>query len=152
MRLARGLFASCFVMVAACGGGGDNPPGGDDDPASPDASDDPPANGFRIESPPLTIEPGEEVTYCYYTTIDVDTEVGVKRWSSRMTAGSHHLIVYFTDQAGAPDGTLTEDCDTISGNLPVWTYSAGTPEYENVMPEGVGMLVKPQQKLFVQMH
>ena len=71
-----------------------------------------------------------------------------------MTAGSHHLILYFTDVAEQPDGTVTEDCGTVSGglNVPIWTYSAQSPEAENVMPEGVGMKVAARQPVFVQMH
>lgn len=150
MRLAHGLFASCFLIAACTAGSG----GGDDTGDDGDDTVDPPEYGFRIETPEITIAPGEEVTYCYFTTVDIDEAVGVKRWSSTMTPGSHHLIVYFTDSAGMPDGTVTEDCDTLggAGNIPVWTYSAGTPEHENVMPAGVGMTVDAQQTLFVQLH
>jgi hypothetical protein len=70
-----------------------------------------------------------------------------------MTPGSHHLIVFFTDGPQQPDGTLTENCGFAgSGIGPVWTYSAGTPYHEQVLPAGVGMRVGARQSLFVQMH
>ena len=119
-------------------------------------SNDPPApgSGFQITTPDIHIAAGDERTYCYYTTASVDEAVGVKRWSSTMTPGSHHLIVYFTKDEKQPDGTVTEDCNIASGALdfPIWTYSAQQPEAENVMPEGVGMTVAARQPLIVQMH
>ncbi len=151
--LASSVLALAFL---GCGGGGtagDDDVGDDD--TSPDAGDPPPpATGFQIVTPDIEILPGQEITYCYYTTIDVDQAVGVKRWSSTMTPGSHHLIMYFTDAAQMPDGEITTDCGVTGGGLdfPVWTYSAQTPEAEIAMPDGVGMRVEAQQKLFVQMH
>jgi hypothetical protein len=148
MRLATGLFAFSSLVLVACGGGGGG--GGDDtgdDAPGPDAD---PGLQFRINTPEIEIQPGQEVTYCYYTTVDLDDAVGVKKWSSTMSQGSHHLIVYFTDEALYPDGTVTEDCGGTG--IPYWTYSAGTPEYENAMPDGVGMTVNAQQHLYVQLH
>lgn len=161
MRLALGLLASTmsFAMVACGGGGGgdDDGVGDDDSSVTPDANDPPPpVNGFQLRSPDIEIASGEEVTYCWYTTIDIDQAVAVKKWSSTMTEGSHHLIVYFTGSEQAPDDTVTQDCGGFGGGgggaPPVWTYSAQTPEAENAMPTGVGMTVNAQQKLFVQMH
>lgn len=113
-----------------------------------------PGPSFEIVTPEIEIASGDERTYCYYTSVDVDDVVGVKRWSSTMSAGSHHLIVYFTEGAQEPDGTIVEDCGTSGsgGDIPIWTYSAQTSEAENVMPEGVGMRVRARQHLFVQMH
>lgn len=147
MRSLR-LFVPLVLSLAACGG--------DDGPSSQaDAGTDapaPPANGFRITTPDLTIHAGEEVTYCYYTTIDLDQAAGVKRWSSTMTPGSHHLIVFFGD-SGKPDGTVDQDCGGLSGgSVPYWTYSAQNPVSEAVMPTGIGMTVGARQKIYVQMH
>jgi hypothetical protein len=140
------------LVLAACNGGGG---GGGDDDVDVDAGNNPPAEGFRIQTPPITIQAGQEITYCYYTTIDIDRTMGVKRWSSVMTPGSHHLIVFFQDH-GKPDGTVDTDCNIAGGggvtNLPVWTYSAQNATAEAVMPAGIGMSVSQGQKAFVQMH
>src|SRR4026207_70213 len=99
------------ILVPALGCSLDPAEGGPGpgDPGEADASP-PPVNGFRIETPELTIAPGDELTYCYYTSLPNDQVAGIKRWSSTMTPGSHHLIVYFTSTANQPDGTVTEEC------------------------------------------
>lgn len=132
------------LALAACGGGGDDVSGDVDAP--------PAATGFTITTPDIEIMPGQEITYCYHTTIPTTATVGVKRWSSTMTPGSHHLILFLGGDQ--PDGTIESNCGfTGSGlNFPVWTYSAQTPTAEATMPQGVGMTIPAGQKVFVQMH
>lgn len=147
----RSLSLASLVLAAACGGGGE----GDDDGVDVDAGNNPPASGFRIETPDITIEAGQEITYCYYTTINIPRNMGVKKWSSVMTPGSHHLIVFFQNHSQA-DGTIDQSCGGVGdggiNNLPVWTYSAQTPTQEQAMPAGIGMQVNQGQKAYVQMH
>jgi hypothetical protein len=137
------------LALAGCGGGGTAA----DDDTDVDAGGDPPAEGFRIQTPPIVIEAGQEVTYCYYTTIPTTRAMGVKKWSSVMTPGSHHLILFF-HSGNQADGTITRDCGITGGGLgvPFWMYSAQTPTQESPMPAGVGMTVPAGQKAFVQMH
>ncbi|MBP9086840.1 MAG: hypothetical protein KBG15_12020 [Kofleriaceae bacterium] len=112
-----------------------------------------PAQGFQLKSPFVTIGAGKEETWRYFTTFRGDPEVGVKRWQSRMTPGSHHLIMYFTSSALGPDGTVQKgSCNGGSGNIPVWTYSAQSADAEAVMPAGVGMTVKNNQAICIEMH
>lgn len=126
----------------------------------------PPAHGFQLTTPPITIPAGTESTWCYYFTIPAgpaaattgggDGSHGVKRWESLMSKGSHHLIVYFTATAKAPDGTVDQNCqgfgDGTVGNLPVWSYSAQEAHASNAMPDGVGMTVAADQHGYIQMH
>jgi hypothetical protein len=114
----------------------------------------PPTEGFRITTPEIEIGAGEEVTYCFYTTIPTTRAMGVKKWSSTMTPGSHHLILFFHDGA-TPENPIVKDCGFGSGGagqLPFWMYSAQTPTQSAPMPTGVGMTVPAGQKAFVQMH
>ena len=156
-----------FVMAAAaaCGTGGNS---GDDTPdaqgSGPDANpnDDlaphPAGEGFQLKSPELTIPAGGEQTYCWYTTVSaVTADTGVKKWESKMTPGSHHLIVFMTPTALKPDGTLVQGCGITGGsgglgNFPVWSYSAQTPDQSAPMPPNVGMEITANQHLYVQMH
>lgn len=130
-------------LAMGCGGGTADDTAGDD-------VVEPPLEGFQIVTPDITIAPGDERTYCYFTTVDIETAKGIKKWSSEMTPGSHHMIVYFTETAGAPDGTVEENCG--GGNIPVWMYSAGRPVAESAMPDGVGMEVAAGQPLYIEMH
>jgi hypothetical protein len=155
MRISlRPMFLASCVLAAACNGGDGG--GGDDDGVEPDGGNvDPPGEGFRIQTPEITIEAGQEITYCYYTTINLPRNMGVKKWSSVMTPGSHHLIVFFQNHDKA-EGTIDQDCGGAGGggisNLPVWTYSAQQPTQSQTMPTGIGMTVTQGQKAYVQMH
>jgi len=157
--LALILVATATATATAAGAGGCGPSahdvGDDDGTTDVDAGIEPPAEGFRIQTSPIMIMPGEEVTYCYYTTVPTTRTMGIKRWSSTMTPGSHHLILFF-DNHSEPDGTVTRDCGFApsggGASLPFWTYSAQSPVQEAVMPAGIGMTVNAGQKAFVQMH
>ncbi len=146
-----GFLTAAPLAIALVACGSDNQ--GGDDTVPVDAATNPPGSSFRITTPDITIHAGEEVTYCYYTTIPTTETLGVKRWSSTMTPGSHHLILFFGD-SGKPDGTIDQSCGGIGGGggVPYWTYSAQTPTNEAIMPTGVGMTVPAGQKVYVQMH
>lgn len=127
-------MASMAFLLAACGGG---------DGASRD---------FSIASPEFAIAAGEEGIYCYYTSIPLATTVGVKKWTSTMTAGIHDLTLFFAD-TGKPDGTIDQSCSGLGGNpTPTWVYSANAPGGELAMPAGVGMTVEADRKVLVQVH
>jgi hypothetical protein len=123
------------------------------DDTSGDDTIDPPEYGFQMITQPVTIEAGQEITYCFYFTIDSDEDMGVFRWDSVKDGPGHHLIVYGTDTARGEHGTYDE-CQGANGGsgLPVWSYAASSAEHSLVMPEGVGVLVEAQQHYYVEMH
>src|SRR5262245_42265429 len=87
-----------------------------DDAASPDAGFAPPAHGFQIVTPTLDIDPGAEITFCYYFRTPNTTDLSIKRWASRMTPGSHHMVVFFTQNKQKEPGTMTaEQCGFRGG-------------------------------------
>jgi hypothetical protein len=124
--------------AAACGSDGAASGG------NPDAAGvDPPARGFQVTSPEVTIMPGQEITYCYYFhTTNTETMV-IKKWSSVMTPGSHHMIMYTTASDDMPAGTIsTDSCGGFgAANVPSWTYAAQTPTNEVALPtdDGTGL-------------
>ena len=151
---------TCFVLVlvatAACGGNA----GPGEDP-TPDAGEDPPpARGFRIQTPDIEIMPGEEVTYCYYFRTPNTENLAIKHWKSSMTPGSHHMIYFGTASDAGAVGQFERDCGGfgMQGGGTVWTYSAGIPEAEIVLPEDDGsgkplaQVVNANSAGFFQMH
>jgi hypothetical protein len=159
-NVGLGLGGICLAaQLVACGGSSNNntidAPAGTGDAAVP-TDLQPPAQGFQVKSPELTIMPGQEITYCYYFKFPTTTEVGVKKWQSRMTSGSHHMIVYLTKTEQKPAGTVDTGCGGVggggAGNIPVWTYSAQNQDAEAVMPTGIGMTIAAAQPAYVQMH
>ncbi|MEZ4366414.1 MAG: hypothetical protein R2939_09020 [Kofleriaceae bacterium] len=139
-------LSTAALLLAACGGSSDADV--DAGPGGPDADAD---TTLRVVSPDIEIAPGEEITYCYYFDMPNDAEVGVRRWTSTMTPGSHHLIVFLAGSGAPAAGTLVPDCDGF-GLGDEWMYSAQTPENEAVMPDGVGMPIGAGRRAFVQMH
>jgi hypothetical protein len=160
----RACFALAFVVATtmACGGGGGDD-GGDDGGGTPDAGGggelQPPAQGFQLISPDITLAAGEETTKCWYFATPNATSTAVTRWESQMTPGSHHMIVFFETQGSQPEGTISDDCSIIdAGGMggAVWNYSAQTPYADQQLPTSVsppvGMDVSPGQRGFIQMH
>nr|HEX4312949.1 hypothetical protein [Kofleriaceae bacterium] len=158
------------LSLVACGNDHTAPAGAADAPAAiadaaPDAStlgDLPPAvDGFQIRTPDIVIQPGQEITYCYYFHTPNTSQVVVKSWQSSMTPGSHHMILYFSQTANMPDGTLdpSGNCGGANlNNLAVWTYLAQEPVAESDMPSDdgtgtpVGMPVPANQPAAMQLH
>lgn len=152
---------SCLFLIA-CGGSGSGMPGGDDAP-EPDASNPdnppPPARGFQLVSPDITIPAETEVTYCWYFRTPNTEPMAINKWSSVMTPGSHHLIVFTTGNTDRmPPGTVsTASCDGFGVNSS-WTYSAQTPTAKIDLPadDGAGkplaIDIPPNTAGFIQMH
>lgn len=151
-------------LLAACGteqmmGMGDD----DDDGSGSGSNVEPPARGFQIVTPDITIQAHEEITYCYYFKVPTTEAYTIKKWSSVMTPGSHHLILFQTQSLSQPEGTVSADtCSILGGgnfsNIPTWIYSAQTATAELLLPaddgagKPVGMDIAAGQPAFVQMH
>ena len=146
--MKRVLAAATFCVLAACGSGAPavNNPGATDNDV------------FTLSTPELTLGPGEEKTFCYYTKMKNVQPFGVKRFESTMASGSHHLILFTLKQETRPEGTLEECGFPRSGGfggsrvIPVWTYAAQSPDASIEMPEGVGMTIEAEQHVVIQMH
>ena len=82
--------------------------------------------GFHVQSPEITLAPGEEATYCYFFRTPNSTALGVRRWRSHALGGMHHAILFTTINEKQPPGTLTQNnCSTApGGELGKWQYAA----------------------------
>ena len=147
------------VLLIAC----DDPSGTTAD--QPDAGIDgntlpPPTRGFQLKSPTIDIDPGKEVTYCWYFHTPNTVDMSIKQWSSHMTPGSHHMILYLTPADQQPVGTLsTTQCGIANGTTgPIWTYAAQTEDATAQLPADdgtgtpVGQPVRAGHSGFLQMH
>lgn len=121
----------------------------------------PPARGFQVVSPEITIPSGTEITYCYYFRTPNTAAMPIKSWKSHMTTGSHHMILYFTSTLERPEGTISPDnCGGGGGglNAPVWTYASQVVDQEFTLPsdDGTGLpiaqAVAAGQPAYIQMH
>jgi hypothetical protein len=157
----RNCLAFVLVTTLSGCGGSDEIVGMQPDAREPsdDAALVPPPRGFQIVTSAVDINPGVEATYCYYFRTPNTTELAIQKWASHMTAGSHHMILYFTSSEYGKPGTLDDRCGFATGGVgPVWTYSAQTADAEAALPRDdgngvpVGQPVKAGQLGFIQLH
>ncbi|HEY4180306.1 MAG TPA: hypothetical protein VGM90_25865 [Kofleriaceae bacterium] len=157
------LFAAGLAL-GACSNSKDPGQSGDDT-APPDSGDDsgnppPPALGFQMISPDVQIGAGVEDTYCWYFHTPNTQDLVIKKWSSTMTTGSHHMIVYLTTNDVKAPGTIDDQgCGSFSGNnLPAWTYAAQSATAELELPQDdgtgkpLGQLIPAGSSGYIQMH
>jgi hypothetical protein len=140
------LLTACSsgTMMPGTGGGGG-------DPGTSGSQ-----QSVHLESPEFTLNPGEELFKCFYTSVPIDAAINATKMRSQMSPGSHHFIVYTTTTAERPDGTF-EDCSARQGatsitDAPVWLYATQDPQAEMAMPDGVAMPIAARQPLYFDMH
>lgn len=147
------------TTLAACDGA--SPRMTDVDAGTIDAGSlPPPEHGFQIRTPVVDIAPGREVTFCYYFRAPNTTPLSIKKWASRMTTGTHHIVLYLTPtDLKDPGSLLTEQCGFgMGGTGAVWTYAAQSVDAEAVLPADdgtglpVGQSIRAEQSGFLQMH
>ena len=165
-RTTLGLLL--LSTLAACGGTaydpGENQPAVDAAPGSgSDGALPPPARGFQVKSTDIVIQPGEEVTYCYYFRTPNTEAMAINKWTSAMTPGSHHMIMFTTPSDKMPPGTVSKSNCGFGGagdlqSPPVWTYAAQTADATVALPtdDGAGkplaQVIAPNSPAFFQMH
>jgi hypothetical protein len=90
---------------------------------------------FEITSSPITLQPGEETTKCFYFTTPNTEVVAINKWVSDMTPGSHHMIMFRTlTGTQPPDGTV----DNCTGRgAPI--YGTQIPHDEKIFPTDDGL-------------
>jgi hypothetical protein len=163
MRLALLLAVLSPLALAACGSDGTSNPGTDGGSGGgTDGGLPPPARGFQIKSTPVDIQAGQEITYCYYFHTPNTEDMAIKKWTSHMAPGSHHMILYTQNTNDQPDGTLSAaNCGGglgSAGNVPVWTYAAQQEDSFSALPADdgngtpVAQMIKAGQAGFFQMH
>lgn len=138
-------------------------PGACEEPCLP-----PPESGFQVGSLGTMIQPGEDVEYCETVLIpgDASDTYYVKRFESKMTLGSHHLIVQAAAvgseiEASLPGPGQPWSClGPAAPNEPGGIFStellpvtgAQQPYHDEEFPDGVGRIYHGGQKLIFNYH
>jgi hypothetical protein len=144
------LFAACDAPQeeeTSSGGGSTSSSGTDSTPTGTPTGPQP-GETVTIQMGSFEIAPGGEVYKCqnFANPFGADVEIGM--FESHMTKGSHHLLLFYTDE-GTGDGPLT-DCSGLEfGPTP---YSTQLPDDTSAFPEGVAMAIPGKQGLRLQSH
>lgn len=157
----RSIAVVVFVPWIACASPPGQPAGTPDAPGDGGDSLPPPTRGFQIVSPTIDIDPGKDITYCYYFHTPNPGDMAIQRWSSHMTPGAHDLMVYLTPGDLQTPGTVsTTQCgiNNSSAAGPIWVYAAQTEDAEARLPADDGTGTPVAQPVpaghpgFLQMH
>ncbi len=157
--LGFGLVLGLALPFAAACGASDT---GTGDDTSPDAAVEPTTRGFQVVSPEITIPAGKEITYCYYFKTPNTEDMVIKKWVSKMSPGSHHMIMFTTQSEVKPAGTISDTECGVAGasptNLPAWIFAAQTAEASLTLPtddgngKPLGQEIKAGSPAYIQMH
>lgn len=98
---------------------------------------------FEITTPDVEIDPGQEISYCYYFRTPNLQAVAVKKWKSSMGSVIHDATVYTMPADVQSPGTLTAaGCGGLQSasaqNIPHWLYAADAASAELPFPADDG--------------
>ncbi|MFT3696628.1 MAG: hypothetical protein QM831_26040 [Kofleriaceae bacterium] len=121
-----------------------------------DMGQDPNA-AFYVRSTDMTLQPGDEVTKCFYFHTSNTTMKPISKWVAHMSPGSHHMIMYFPQngQNAGADGTIDEACNN---NIPIWIFASQQQDLTLQFPTDDGngqplaQEVPANQAAYFQMH
>ncbi len=115
--------------------------------------------GFRIVTPNVDIQPGQEITYCYYFHTPNTGPLAIKQFTSHLPAPIKRLTVVLTKTDLKPPGTLsTQGCARGVTNDGGIYYAGHGADDEFTFPaddgagKPVGAILPPGQSGFVWMH
>lgn len=163
MRISTILITSILAVAAFAGCGKSDPAGNGTDAGGGSGSGSDPNAAFTVQSTDVTIQPGAEVTYCYYFHTPNTTALSINKWVSDMTPGSHHMIFF----AGGPahvggDGLdMNDSCGfgtSMTADQPQWVFASQSAHLEEDLPsdDGAGkplaQVIAPNTAGVFQMH
>jgi hypothetical protein len=143
----RGLvFAASLCSLFACGNSGNS---------GPDAAAFT-GEKYALTWGPVTVHPGEENTQCITVRLSNANEIKVHRMHNKLSAGSHHLILY-KDDMDTTEVTTPVNCQPFTGALNLSGMVAPVmitqkDDDELTLPDGVGYTLKANQMIRIEMH
>ncbi len=150
----RRAVGSLFVpfLMFGCSSGAETPDGTG---GGPDASA--PVSTLEANVGPITAQPGMENTQCIVMRLKNAEGAFVRRFSAKLDGGSHHMIVYTTDET--EEDLVPKDCVSFAGLLqgqhPLFIAQQARselafPSDEDGVP--VGFEIAPKQMVRVEFH
>ena len=139
-----------LILVAACGA---------EPTAGPDAGEaaspllEAPAEGAGVQlGLDVTLAAGDEIELCEY--VAVDDAIEIARFEHAYTTGSHHLLLYQTDLAEAPEDGMFDCTGAQLTELGVRgiAYAAQVPTGELAYPDDVALKIPAGSILLIQTH
>ncbi len=129
----------------------------------------PPRDGFQIEFPEFELDPGQDLTYCYYFRTPNAETMPIGRFTSEAGPFVQQLVTFTTTDGGPqqfpvdrlPAGTVSAvDCSPLptAGVVPRWIYESHEPTGELVFPsdDGTGkplaLEIAPLSSGFILLH
>ncbi|MDF2696980.1 MAG: hypothetical protein K0S65_5363 [Labilithrix sp.] len=162
MRKPLGLTAIALAVFVACGGDGPSDPlveagteadGGvsPDDLAKADASSDAATTpdvdaavpyGFEIQSKEVTIQPSQEITYCYHFKTPNTETLAISKWKSVVTPGVTFMALFLGGSTEAPGTITAAGCggpkNASASDPPIWAYASYAAASELAFPSDDG--------------
>ncbi|HEX5058252.1 MAG TPA: hypothetical protein VFV99_02775 [Kofleriaceae bacterium] len=114
----------------------------------------PPTNGEVQYLSPIVrdIKPGEDRIVCSYLDAYIDADSDIGRVAGYNTTGSHHIILYTTSLAQAPNTHDCKDEEMVFFSIVGGTGGDAAESPENKLPEGLVRRVKGGNQLVIQTH
>ncbi|WP_437588510.1 hypothetical protein [Sorangium sp. So ce1000] len=109
---------------------------------------------YSVTFDPITVQPGVESTQCVIKSLDNAEAKKISRIRNELPAGSHHLVVYRTNDVEERPEPF--DCSPFTD---IGDPSKGSPlmiaqkrEETLEFPGGVGISIQPRQMIRLEMH
>jgi hypothetical protein len=135
------LFAALFaaLALAACGDDGDDP------------GDGPPPGYVRFETPPITVQPGENKMWIQWVALPADEDRNIADLIGSQGPGGHHAVLYTTSEV-QPVGTTRDFTNEDQADIHLVGGIGGEGGEAVKLPPGVVFRVPAGRALLVQTH
>jgi hypothetical protein len=152
MMAAAIVIAGCGSSGSSTGGNTVGPQGGDDGgtTTTSDGGVTTTSDSVTLTMGPFDVPAGQEVFICQdFANPFGGADQDIIKYEEHMTAGSHHMFLFF--MGGATNGNMM-NCPSGGFEFHPYPLTAGTPDYVQTYPDGVGSMVPANMGFRVNAH